>query len=413
MKTKLRICALALALCCCLTALLCLPASASGTDESERPASAPLETSAQTRFGCIYRLSPADFGGDETLRGVFLTEVPAAHIGTLRCGARVLRAGDILAAEMLESLCFVPVCSEECDAVLRYQPVRGGLLGAESRFTLRIGSGKNRPPKAEPAELETYKNVVNDGVLTGSDPENGALTFQLADAPKRGAVEIKPDGNFVYTPEHNKVGEDEFTFTVTDDAGNVSEPATVRVRILKPTERRTFADLEGSYDAFEALWLREAGLYSGTTVAKKLCFLPSEKLSRGEFLVMLMELCDLPVEPTLSAAAFTDAQDAPAWVQPYLAGALRCGLVRGETGAGVLCFRPNDAITAQEAAVLAQGALHLPVSAAARPEDQPLWAAASVQALYEAGVRFAATDAPMTRLDAAKLLYQLSRLTEK
>ncbi|MFR5421782.1 MAG: Ig-like domain-containing protein [Oscillospiraceae bacterium] len=42
---------------------------------------------------------------------------------------------------------------------------------------------------------------------------------------------MQENGSFVYTPRQEWVGEDSFTFTVTDAAGNVSHPATVRITV--------------------------------------------------------------------------------------------------------------------------------------------------------------------------------------
>ena len=94
-------------------------------------------------------------------------------------------------------------------------------------------------------KLETYKNIANTGALDARDPEGDTLTYQLVKEPKRGTVELSPDGSFTYTPAQNKVGKDVFTYTATDSAGNVSNAATVTVKIVKPTDRAMYQDLSG------------------------------------------------------------------------------------------------------------------------------------------------------------------------
>lgn len=381
MKAKFRIFAAAL-LAVCLAAPL---ASVLASDGGDLPA-ASVESEGQTRFDSAYCFATGDFG-TENLSGIVLTEVPPERIGVLRYGARTLCAGDILDAALLESVRFVPKCQTECDACVRYQPIYGAQTGAVSCFTLHIGSGKNAPPTAQPSTLETYKNIANDGRLSGIDPENGALRFEIVEQPKRGTVELRADGCYVYTPARNKVGEDSFTFTVTDEAGQTSQPATVTVRILKPTQRRSFADMRESIDEYEAMWLRERGLYGGKTVAGTLCFAPDETVTRGEFLVMLTRLLELPTDEALRVSGFADALEAPEWMQPYLAAAQRCGVLREEAGA----LRPNDAVTAREAAMFAQNALRL-----SSPDAQSAFAPDSQD------------DAPLTRLAVARLLLALS-----
>ena len=364
---------------------------------------------ARTLYNTEYCFSQADFYTDDLndLSGIFVTAVPEDSVAVVTLGSRVLRAGDILTAEALDRVRLLPTCTESCDAVLQYQPICGTALGDPTCLTIRIQSGKNETPKAIGAEFETYKNIPNDGTLCGSDPENASLTFQLADKPKRGTVKLESDGTYVYTPDKNRVGEDSFTFTVTDEAGNVSEPAEVKIRILKPSDAMAFSDLQEGYDQFEAMWLCESGLNSGRSIAGNLCFCPEDTVSRSEFLVMAMELMEVPVDEALTVSGFTDAQEAAAWVQPYLAAAMQRGLISGEVTEAGLLFRPNEPITGQEAAVLLQNLVQLPVSVSAFSMESDTWAAASLQVLQEAGITVSAPEEPLTRLEAAKLLREI------
>ena len=359
-----------------------------------------------------YCYSEDDFSNpdDPALNGIFVTATPEDSVAVVMLGDRVIRPGDILPKNVLDDLRLLPCCTENCTAVLAYQPVFGTALGEPAELAVRIQSGKNETPKAIDQEFETYKNIANDGTLSGSDPENAALTYQLVEKPKRGTVKLEKDGTYLYTPDKNKVGEDSFTFTVTDEAGNVSSPATVKIRILKPTEAMTFSDMNGSRDCYEAMWLCQQGLSGGRSIAGNLCFCPNENVSRAEFLVMAMELKDIPVDAKLTISGFSDASCVPAWMQPYLAGAMQRGLISGEVREEGLMFRPNDPITGQEAAVLLQNLLRLPVSAAAVKTTDSSWAADSVQALNEAGIYFDSPENALTRVQAARLLWQVSRL---
>lgn len=397
MKSILRSPALRLAALCLLACLLCVGVSAAD---------------GETLYNSEYCFTETDFDADTlaNLTGVFVTDVPDENVAVIYLGERIIRAGDVLPVSALGRLTLAPACRGNCDAVLTYQPICDTHLEAPAQLTIRIKSGKNETPKAIDTEFETYKNIANDGKLTGTDAENSPLTFQLVDMPKRGNVKLNEDGTYVYTPSKNKVGEDSFTFTVTDDAGNVSKPATVKIKILKPSDSKTFADLQGTNDQFEAMWMRSNGLCSGRSIGGTLCYTPLENVSRSEFLVMAMELCDIPVNDALTVSGFSDAQDAPAWVQPYLSSAMRHGIVSGMIENDALVFRPNDAITGEQAAVLLQNILELPISAAATDTTVTAWAAEAVQALSEAGIRMDADSRPLTRIEAAKLLYQISKL---
>ena len=172
----------------------------------------------------------------------------------------------------------------------------------------------------------------------------------------------------------------------------------------------TFADMEGSNDQYEAVWVCNEGLSSGRSIAGTLCFCPQETVSRAEFLVMAMKLEDIPVDAELTVSSFADAEDAPAWVQPYLASAMRRGIISGEPGEAGAIFRPNDAITGREAAVILQNILKLPVSAAAFRPSEGAWSATAMQALSDAGISLSAPEQPLTRIEAACLLYQAAQL---
>ena len=404
MRSILRTIALAGMLCA-----LCLSAAASSG--ADTPA-ASLSGSSETLYSAEYCFAEADFHADtlSDLRGIFVTGVPDAAVATVHLGQREILPGDVLPLECLSRLTLHPNCAGGCDAVLTYSPIRGTRLDPEATLTIRIKSGKNETPSAIATEFETYKNIANDGQLTGTDAENAPLTFQLVDTPKRGSVKLEENGAFVYTPTKNKVGEDSFTFTVTDDAGNVSKPATVKIRILKPSDSKTFADLDGSMDQYEAMWSRAAGLCSGRSIGGTLCYGAEEPVTRAEFLVMAMKLGKVPVEEALSVSGFADAQDAPAWLQPYLSSAMRRGIVHGIATEEGLVFQPNEAITGAQAAVMLQNIWKLPAVTAAAGADDTDWTAGAVQALSEAGITLKDSGETLTRLDAAKLLYQMSKL---
>lgn len=369
--------------------------------------SAASAADGQTMYNAQYCFSEADFRTNEgSVDGIFVTAVPDASVAVVRLDNRTIRPGDVLSAQSLERLTLVPNSSENCTVVIDYQPICGRELLAPAQVTVRIQNGKNETPTVSNVTFETYKNIANDGKLSASDPEGGQLTYQIVDQPKRGDVKLSNDGTFLYTPKHNKVGEDRFTYTATDDAGNVSKPATVSIRILNPTEKMSFSDMNGDTGHFEAMWMLESGLYGGKTVGAKQCFCPNDTVSRGEFLVMAMEL--LKIEPQADAkSTFADAENAPVWMRPYVATAAQMGLVRGRTDGS---FCPNEAISAQEAAVMLQNMLNLPVPASSYRSGLPAWSAKSVMALSDAGISADYSTQSLTYAQAADLLYQISKL---
>lgn len=365
---------------------------------------------AQTLYNTQYCFSASDFRTQENelIDGIFITAVPDASIAALQLGDRAIRVGDVLSAQSLDQLRLIPHCQENQTAVLSYQPICGASLLAPAQLTIRIQSGKNETPTVYDVSLQTYKNIANNGMLSATDPEGGTMTYQLVDQPKFGDVTLSSDGSFIYTPHTNKVGQDHFTYTASDDAGNISKPATVKIEILAPTDKMSFADMDGSNEHFEAIWMRQSGLYGGKSIGAQSYFLPHQSVSRGEFLVMAMELMD--IERQDAQASFPDSDAAPVWMQPYLATAAKLGLVHGKEVNGVLCFCPNDPISGREAAVMLQNMLALPIPAATTSNAQPVWAQKAVMALTDLGIRADYSENKLNYAQAADLLYQISSL---
>ena len=364
----------------------------------------------ETLCNAEYCFSETDFSTDAmgAVDGIFVTGIPEKNMAEIRLGSRRILPGDVLDEDALDRMRLVPACTQSCSAVLSYRPIYGSRLGDPAELTIQIQSGKNEAPKAEDSEFETYKNIENDGRLEAEDPENEELLYELEEPPKRGTVKIAPDGTFRYTPNKNKVGEDRFTFTVTDGAGNVSRPATVKIRILNPSEQMSFADMKESMDCFEAMWMEEQGLCSGRKIGEEYCFCPDDPVSRGEFMVMAMKLQNIPREDRAVLPVFAAEEKIPVWLQPYLTGALRRGIIQGEMIGEALRFRMEENITGQEAAVILQNMLRLPVPAGNMDGVQPSWASQAVMALSDAGISGEYSQKPLTRMDAARLLYQVS-----
>ena len=355
---------------------------------------------AQVDSDAVYCFSAGDFSeAEEPLAGICITGLPDSRTGTVMLGSRVLRAGDILTAQQLEEMTFHPLkTQQDREAEMMYLPIYENRVEPAAVMTLSIRGREDKAPVAQDSILETYKNLANQGKLAASDPEEQPLTYTLVRQPRRGSVELNQDGSFTYTPKHNKVGVDSFTFTATDPAGNVSREATVTVQILKPTDAKQYRDTVGQDCRFSAEWLRNTGLFSGEQVGGQICFYPEKAVSRGEFLTMLVNLLEIPVEEA----------DAPQWVQPYLDAAIRSGLVSGWQQES---FAMDEPVTGAEAAVALQNALDLPAGHGeiSYEQDAPAWAATSLAVMAENGLQLQA-DAPVTRGQAAQILYQVSRM---
>ena len=390
-KSFLRICAL----------MLCLVSLASSV------------TALEVDCDSTYCFSTEDFAGDEPLVGICITGLPDADTGTVMLGARVLRPGDILTAEQMTKMTFCPLRTEQDqEAVVTYLPIYENRVDTATTTVISVRGKTDQSPIAEDFAMETYKNLPNQGTLKVSDPEGQQLTYSVIRQPKRGTVEVRADGTFLYTPKKNKVGVDSFTFTATDPAGNVSREATVTVSILKPSVATQYTDTVGSYCRFEAEWMKNTGLFVGEQIGGNQCFQAEKTVSKGDFLVMMVKTLGIPVDENATYTGYTD--NVPSWLQPYLAAAMRSGLTANlpvsETGAlGI-----DEPINCAEAAVMLQNAMDLSVSASAKPVDKevPDWAASAVMAMNDNGITMDGTSM-LTRGQVAVILYKANRLASQ
>lgn len=379
-----------------LTALLCLCAA--------------MLPAAAVEVDCdsIYCFSSADFSAEEDLKGICIISLPEEKIGTVKLGDRVLRPGDVLTADQAAQLTFCPLRTEtDRSTEVGYLPIYDDAVAPHAAMTLSVRGKEDKAPVAEDLATETYKNLPTTVRLKVSDPEGQPVTYEILRQPRRGTVEIREDGSFTYTPKKNKVGVDSFTFTATDPAGKVSREATVTITILKPSDAAQYTDTAGRECQFSAEWMRHTGIFAGENLAGNPCFSPDKAVTRGEFTSMLVKTLDLKPEPELSLTGYTD--EIPAWLQPYLAAAVRSGLTAGLPQQEV--FGADEMITGAEAAVMLQNALDLTVSHAEETEVEitdvmvPVWAEDALHALSDCDMNLDAY-APLSRGDAAQVLYQ-------
>ena len=388
-----RIVCLLTALCC--AAGICIGASALEVDCDD-----------------TYCFSADDFSSaEEPIAGICITHLPDPKTGTVMLGSRVLRSGDILTAEQVAQMTFLPLKTEEDQtAVVTFLPIYEDRVAPSTTMTISIRGKEDQAPVAENSALETYKNLPNEGALKVTDPEGGKLTYTVTRQPKRGQLEMREDGTFLYTPKKNKVGVDSFTYTATDSAGNVSREATVTIEILKPSTAAQYTDTAGTAHRFAAEWMKNTGLFVGEQIGGEYCFNAHKTVNRGEFLTMMIKTLGIPVDENSTFVGYTD--EVPQWLKPYLAAALRAGVTVGLPSSETGIFGAEEAITGGEVAVMLQNAMDLAVMTSSMDEvntEEPGWAMAAVTAMNQNGIAITPSQI-LTRGEAALLLYQISKM---
>lgn len=361
---------------------------------------------------------------DTSLDFITLTSLPAHETGNLMLGDQLLAVGDIITVSALNGIHFSPSStSETLTTSFTFTPVfASGESGQEVEVNLYLLNKENKAPTAENMEFTTYKNVAYTGHLSAIDPEGDLITFQLVDKPARGSVTFgeNSENEFIYTPYENKVGKDTFTYIAIDSVGNVSDEATVKIQIEKPSTKVTYADMDGHPAHKAAIRLAEEKIYVGANLNGTYYFQPNTPLTRSEFLAMAMETLSMDELNGITTTGFYDDYAIQTWSKPYVASALKSGTVVGTISSdGQIVFCGNNLITQNEAAVLINRMLSISdVSEENWSETNssiPTWACQAVMNLETVGIlhKVSKLDEPVTRAEAAQMLSSALDLVEQ
>ena len=272
-------------------------------------------------------------------------------------------------------------------------------------------TGDSPKPIAEHLTLTTYKNVAVEGNFAAVDPDGEGVTFRITKNPARGAVTQAEEGSaaFTYTPYEGKLGKDSFTYVAEDASGNVSQPALVSIKITRPDTKVTYADMSGHPAHKAAIALAAADVFVGEQMGQTWFFRPEAQVTREEFLAMAMEVTGMETLPEAKMTGFSDDDSISVWAKPYVASALRSGMIQGSGTQEGPAFSPARAITQTEAAVLLERLLRVADVADTGKltgEAAPVWAHQSVVNLEAVGVLEGSADLAgnLTRAQAAELL---------
>lgn len=161
-------------------------------------------------------------------------------------------------------------------------------------------------PIAENLELTTYRNTAAGGCLAARDPDGDVVSYTITTQPVKGSVTVAEDGSFVYTPREGKKGRDYFGYRVTDAAGNVSQEATVLIRIERQKRAVFYEDMRGRAGEYAAQVLYEQGLFTGERLGGSYRFQPDRPITRGEFMQLCYAVADEPLLESVLRSGYAD-----------------------------------------------------------------------------------------------------------
>jgi hypothetical protein len=244
------------------------------------------------------------------------------------------------------------------------------------------------------------------------------LDFIIVSYPKYGTLSLDTDksGEFKYSASESYSGTDKLLYVARDEYGNYSKPATVYLKVTERMSEVVYEDMTDSKSYNAAVAMTAMGIMNGKRIGDGMYFMPEEAVTRAEFVAMAMKSVGIRSDTTLTASFFDDNDEIPEPLLGYVATAQKCGFINGSFDGKELKFRPNDAITRYEAAIILANIYSTEsdetVSVALDDiTDIPVWARSAVTAMYTMRIFEASDDMTLTdsvtRADVASYLYRI------
>lgn len=349
--------------------------------------------------------------GDGDFRGIVIQSLPDPADGVLQLGMNDVAEGQTIEKNMLEALRFIPAEPGKT-AVFDFIPCE---TDYEKPFvcTVYMLDTLNFAPTAQPCAIAAKESISVYGSLSATDPDGDELTYHVAVQPKNGKLTLSDDGSYVYTA--STASADSFSYYVCDRYGNRSENASVSIETTPNKSGIVYADLKQSECALPAAVLAEKGAFIGEKLGDEWIFSPEKTVTRADFLMMAMRMCDM--DTTLISAnrsGFADSDTFTASQNRCISAAARMGLVIGLDTESGRCFCPNEPITSEQASTLLgriaeYKQLSFGRSVAASIDEEGVISDDGIAMLASVGL-VAGEDrkTALTRADVARILYTLT-----
>ncbi len=363
--------------------------------------------------------SAADFQtalGIQGLVSITVTRLPSSETGVLRLSNMRVSAGQTIKAENIAYLRFTPADPLTKEASF-YFTCDGFAGDAELCARLVFCTEENQAPTSgdATASVVTHAGISLYGNMEGKDADGDRISFHISAYPKNGTLRVtdKENGAFVYTPYSGFTGKDSFTYLVRDEKGAYSKSQSVSVTVKKCDSSLVLSDMSGSSAHNAAHVMCQNGVMEPEMWNGVASFLPDRMVTREEFVLCLLRAKGDAILP-YTATSFEDDAEVGEDLRGAVATAFVKGYVNGSLTESGLYFRPTDAVTAYEAAVMICRAydIALPdsVEAGAGFDEVPVWAAPAVSQLEKMGIPVLSGggNRALSRADVAAMLYAFS-----
>ncbi len=354
-----------------------------------------------------------DVVGQDGFTEITVCALPDPVDGVLKMGAREIEQGETIARARLEALRFVP-SEEGKTAVFSFMP-NGNDYEKPFVCTVYMLETLNFPPQAADSSLTAKENITVYGVLSATDPDGDEISYHLTKDTSDGTLKLSADGSFSYLADPKSKGEDSFSYYAADRYGNRSDIKTVSITTTENKSGIVYTDLKTDKNALSAVSLAEKGVLIGEKRGDDWYFYPEKTVTRADFLMMAMQMCEIDTALFASDdSGFADKTDFTDTQNRYISAAKRMGLVIGLDTENGRCFCPDDVITAEQASTLLGRLakyknLSFGETVAASIDADGIISDDGIAMLASVGLDVGQDrKTPLTRADAARLLYTLT-----
>lgn len=339
------------------------------------------------------RFSLSDFEnvlGIKDLTSITVTSLPPVEDGVLKLGNVDVMKDQTIPRGSIGYLKLVP---NENAKKITFSFKAGNGWDADTTCVVNILDTINFAPISESSQkITTIKGVSVVANLNGTDPDGDKVTFNIVKYPKKGSLTLKDaeKGEIVYSPNPSFMGNDSFTYVVVDEYGNTSKEIKASVKVDANKAGIVYSDMKDNPAHVDALMLAADGIVCHENIAGVYYFNPTAKITKSDFLVMLMMAADQDSSAKKDIVTFADENTIPASHIGYIERAYELSLFEGEQKADGIYAMLNEPITRAEAAVMISRLLSLEgkgvTSVFADASSIPDWAQNSVVAVFEAGI---------------------------
>jgi hypothetical protein len=343
---------------------------------------------------------------------VKIESLPSSNDGTLLLSGRRVMEGQEIKRRHLALLEFVPKSREVASSSFEFSADGGEKILCIIKFTDKINYAPEHKSEGE-SVMKTYESVSLTGRLCAEDPEGDELEYIVVSYPRYGTLSLSEDGRYTYLPRDGYIGRDKFSFVVRDSFGNYTELKKVSLSVYERPTEIEYEDMKERSEYNASLAMTALGVMNGKILGDRYYFNPDERLTRGEFVAMLLKSQGVGAADC-GQTFFDDDSDIPRGLVGYIATAQRMNIIGGEFENGRLVFKPNEEITKYECAkiisTLLGGAESGEEEVFMTDDGVPVWARGGVCHMKTLGVfdeDEGGLSEAVTKAEVAEYLYRL------